>query len=110
MRYLSLAFAALFVAALAAAKWEHRTPIANLVQAAQTAPEPDRDACLALAAKMDAGEAGKRKVTKQEQHSYDDCVVRYNCYKVKASEAPPGTYDTSVSRMRYMIKMCENQK
>lgn len=74
--------------------------------AAQPAPGLDEAGCLALAAKMDEGEAGKRKVTTKERTAYDDCVVHYNCYKVSASSAPPGTYDTSVTRMRYMIQMC----
>jgi hypothetical protein len=73
MRYLSLAFAALFVAA----KWEGLTPIADLVQAAQTAktaPDLENDNCVVLGQQMNWKEA-----TPEEHIRFSRCLDFLHC-------------------------------
>jgi hypothetical protein len=110
MRLMTLIALALLPAAWPAGAQDRLRPATELPALAQTAPGLDQDNCIALAAKMDASEAGKRKATAKEKTGFDECVVRFNCSKVRASDAPLSAYTTSESWMRYMIQMCGSQK
>lgn len=93
MRLLSLAFAALFLAALAAAKWEHRTPIANLVQAAQTAPDLENDSCVVLGLQMDWKNATPAEhIQFSRRLDFLQCVAAQQCARRAAQPQPSGQF------------------
>src|SRR5512147_1567112 len=109
MRYLALAYAALFVAALAAAKWEGLTPIADLVQAAQTAPDLENDSCVVLGQQMDWKEA-----TPAEHIQFSRCLYFLQCVAAQkwaeTATEPPKTLKHFRTLMQYSHIDCESLK